>query len=171
MSSVNMSPEQLQQILEAVVSRVTRLNPLEQKKYDEDLAKERRRDMLAVQLGKAEAEAQKNKRDNCSHQRYPATAGKNAGELAPKGTAGAEWCTRGQAYQNGLALIFCTRCHSDWWFQPTQAYYTEILQNGIYGVKPPSDEHTYCIGCYNPKPQCKCAELAKENLAAHPTVA
>lgn len=170
MAQVTMSPEQLQTILEAVLSKVQQLNPLEQKKYDEEVAKQRRRDLLAVQLGKAEAQAQRNKRNNCSHMRFSATAGKHAGMLAPKGTPGAEWCTGGQAYQNGLVMIFCSRCHSDWWFQPTQDFYTFIIQNGVDGMAPPPDDQCVCIGCYEMKNQCRCAEISMEHVSAHPTV-
>jgi hypothetical protein len=167
MAEVSMSHEQLQKILETI----TRMTPLEQRKYDEEVAKERRRDLLAVQLSKAEEASARAKRENCSHMRFPPTAGKNAGQLAPKGTAGAEWCTGGQAYQNGLAMIFCSRCHSDWWFKPTQEFYVYIQQNGLDGTPPPDDAHSVCIGCYEDKPNCKCSEIAKENAAAHPTVA
>lgn len=167
-NQVSMSHEQLQKILETI----TKLNPLEQRKYDEMIDKEHRRDMLAVRLSEAEEASQKAKRDNCSHMRYPPSAGKNSGQMAPKGTSGAEWCTGGQAYQNGLAMIFCSRCHSDWWFKPTQDFYILIQQNGIDGIAPPDDAHTVCIGCYEDKPSCKCSENArKEHAAAHPTVA
>ena len=171
MPNVEMTAEQLQKILEAVLAKAQSLNPLEQKRFDEELAKERRRDELAVTLGRAEAESQRAKRDNCSHMRYPASAGKNAGHSCPKGTLGGEWCTGGQAYQNGLVMIFCSRCHSDWWFQPTQDYYSYIMQNGIDGIEPPPDSQCVCIGCYEPKSSCLCSKYAKEYVAAHPTVA
>jgi hypothetical protein len=169
MSNVEMSPEQLQKILEAVVAKVTRMNPLEQKRYDEELAKERRRDELAVTLGRAEMEGQRAKRDNCSHKRYPAGSGAKSGETAPKGETNSEWCTFGQAYQNGLAMMHCSRCHSEWWFQPTQEYYGWILQNGLRQQAPPPEKDCICIGCYHPKPECQCGLIAKEHVAAHPT--
>lgn len=171
MPNVEMSPEQLQKILEAVLAKAQQLNPLEQKQYDEDLAKQRRRDLLAVQLGRAEEAAAKAKRENCSHMRYSPTSGKNSGHSAPKGTPGAEWCTGGQAYQNGLAMMFCSRCHADWWFKPTQEYYSYIMQNGLEGTAPPPDDQAICIGCYETKSKCRCAEIAKEHVAAHPTAA
>jgi hypothetical protein len=169
-ADIEMSKKDFKELMEGIIDKLNKLNPLEQRQYDEELAKERRRDLLAVQLSKAEAEAQQARRSNCSHQRYPASAGRRAGELAPRGTPGAEWCTRGQAYQNSLVMIFCTRCHSDWWFQPTQEYYQVIVQEGIYGIAPPDDDHTICIGCYKIKSNCECAEIAREHVAAHPTV-
>jgi len=171
MPSIEMTPQQFQAILESVVAKAKELNPLDQRKYDEMLAKERRRDLLAVQIGKAEEEASRARRNNCSHMRYGASAGKHAGELCPKGSPGGEFCTGGQAHQNGLVHLFCSRCNSEWWFQPTQDYYTFILQNGIDGIAPPPEEHTICIGCYRLKPECECSKIAKEHAAAHPTVA
>ena len=171
-AAVNMSPEDLQRILEAVISKVQQLNPLEQRAYDEMVAKERRRDLLAVEVGRAEMAAQRAKREGCSHKRYNATSGKLSGQSAPKDAVGnTEWCTGGQAYQNGLAMIFCSRCHSDWWFKPTQDYYTFIMQNGLEGIQPPPDSESICIGCYEVKTNCKCAEISQEYVNAHPTVA
>lgn len=171
MPAIELSAQQLQTILEAVVAKAKELNPLEQRKYEETLAKERRRDMLAVQLGRTEEEATARKRNACSHMRYPATAGKLAGHGAPKGTPGAEWTTGGQAYQNGLAMLFCTRCTSSWWFKPSPEFFQMIVQNGLENQAPPPEEHCVCIGCYNLKSKCDCAEQAKEYAAAHPTVA
>ena len=169
-AEVNMTPEQLQKILEAVLAKATQMNPLEQKKWDEDLAKQRRKDLLAVEVGKAEQEAQDRRRNSCSHMRFNASAGKLSGQSAPRGTPGAEWCTGGQAYQNGLVMVFCSRCHTSWWFQPTQEFYTMIIQNGIDGMQPPDMSVEVCIGCYKLKDRCTCVEDAKMHYAAHPTV-
>ena len=171
MSQVYMTKEDLQSILEAILAKSNQLNPLEQKKFDEEMAKQRRRDLLAVEVGRAEQEAQDRKKNACSHMRYPATAGKLSGQSAPKGTPGAEFTTGGQAYQNGLAMQFCTRCQTQWWFKPTQDYYTVIMQEGLSQTAPPPEDQCMCIGCYQPKLQCKCVEMSKEHVAAHPTVA
>jgi len=171
MSQVNITRDDLQAILETVLAKSNQLNPLEQKKYDEEMAKQRRRDLLAVEVGRAEEEAQRRKRNSCSHLRYPATAGKLSGQSAPRGTPGAEYTTGGQAYQNGLAMMFCTRCQTQWWFKPTQDYYTIILQEGLSSTAPPLDDQCICIGCFELKSQCKCVEHSKEYVAAHPTVA
>jgi hypothetical protein len=168
--NVEMSPEQLQKILEAVVSKVQALNPLDQRKYDEILRKERRRDDFALTLGAIEKEKNDNIRRSCSHLRYPATAGKLSGHVAPVGYPGAEWRTGGQAYQNGLAMMLCLRCGTQWWFRPTPEYYTVLLQNGLDNTAPPPDDHCICIGCFELKNKCKCEELSQEHAAAHPTV-
>ena len=87
MPSIDMTPQQFQAILESVVAKAKELNPLDQRKYDEMLAKERRRDLLAVQIGKAEEQAQRAKRNNCSHMRFGAAAGKAFRGKLPEGNA------------------------------------------------------------------------------------
>jgi hypothetical protein len=170
MASVEMSPADLQKILEAVIGKVQQLNPLDQRKYDEILAREKRRDLLAVQLGKAEEEAYQRRKNGCSHLRYPATAGKLSGHMAPPGYHGAEWRTGGQVYQNGLAMMLCLHCATSWWFKPTPEYYAVLAQNGLDSTAPPPDDKCICIGCYEPKPNCTCAAQSREHAAAHPTV-
>lgn len=158
--AVSITPEQLQELLRAVVMESKKLNPLEQKEFDEKMAQERRKARMVADLGRAEEEAMKAKRNGCSHMRWPATAGKNAGHSAPRGALGAEWCTGGQAYQDGTAATICMRCSTVWRFKPTPEYYTAIVQNGLLGEAPPSDEHIICEGCLVLKSSCKCAELA-----------
>lgn len=166
MPNVEMSPAQLQQILEAVLAKANQLNPLEQKRYDEEMAKQRRRDLLAVEIGRAEQQATLARRNACSHMRDGKT-----GDSVPRGWPTGEWTTGGQAYQNGLAMMFCSRCQSQWWFKPTPEYHAAILQNGLRSSAPPPDDQCICIGCYEQKTKCRCSEIAKEHAAAHPTVA
>ncbi len=169
--NVEMSPEQLQKILEAVVAKVQALNPLDQRKYDELIAREKRRDDFALSLGNIEKEKIANIKRSCSHMRYPATAGKLSGHVAPAGYPGAEWRTGGQVYQNGLAMMLCLRCGTQWWFKPTAEYYAVLMQNGLDNTAPPPDDHCICIGCFELKQNCKCLDQSVEHAAAHPTVA
>lgn len=169
--NVEMTPEQLQKILEAVVSKVQALNPLEQRKYDEVLRREQRRDDFALSLGAIEKEKIENIKRSCSHMRYPPTAGKLSGHVAPAGYLGAEWRTGGQVYQNGLAMMLCLRCATQWWFKPTPEYYAVLMQNGLDNTSPPPDDLCICIGCFELKTKCKCDEMAaRDHAAAHPTV-
>lgn len=168
--NVEMSPAQLQQILEAVLNKVQALNPLDQRKYDEILRKEKRRDDFALALGAIEQAKNENIKKSCSHLRYPATAGKLSGHVAPVGYPGAEWRTGGQVYQNGLAMMLCLRCASQWWFKPTPEYYAVLMQNGLDNTAPPPDDHCICIGCFELRTKCRCEELSQEHAAAHPTV-
>src|SRR5215469_43192 len=161
MPVIEMTPEQLQAILKAAVgeavAQATKMNPIQQKQYDEEIAKEKRKNAMMHQLGKIEEEAARAKRDSCSHMRI--AAGKNAGMSAPRGAMGEEWCTGGQAYQDGTAMVICLRCSSTWRFRPSAEDYSAILQNGLLGAMPPPDEYVLCDGCLELKAKCRCAEL------------
>lgn len=157
MPVTNLSAEELQQILTAVLKEARSLNPLEQKKYDEELAREKRKNAMMLQLGKIEEESMRNKKNACSHMRY--AAGKNAGMSARKGDMGAEWCTGGQALQDGSAMVICLRCSSTWRWRPHPEEYSMILQNGLLGVAPPPEELVLCDGCSYLKSACHCAEM------------
>jgi hypothetical protein len=162
-NSISITPEQLQNLLRTAigeaVSQATKLNPIQQRQLDEELAKDRRRTEMMRQLGRIEEEAARRKKEACSHMRYPATMGKLSGHGAPRGALGAEWCTGGQAYQNGTAMIICLRCSDTWLFRPDPNYYNAIVQNGMLGEAPPPDSLTMCPGCMELKPQCRCREL------------
>lgn len=178
-NTISLTPEDLQNLLKTAigeaVAQATRLNPLEQRKLDEELAKDRRKTAMIKQLGEIEERSMREKRDRCSHMRFPAGSGKNSGQSAPRGALGAEWCTGGQAYQDGTAMIICLRCSDTWLFRPDASYYNAIIQNGLLGETPPPMELTICPGCFELKPVCRCKELyllskaeevAKEAVAA-----
>jgi hypothetical protein len=165
---ISITPEELQNLLRSAikeaVASATALNPLEQRKLDEELAKDHRRSAMILQLGKIEAEAQLQKRNACSHMRDAKT-----GDAVPRNWPTGEWTTGGQAYQNGLAVIICQRCSTTWMFKPEPNYYNAILQNGLLKAAPPPEEYTICPGCFELKPACKCLEIyvqAKQALAA-----
>lgn len=172
----NFTYEQVQELLKAqqeesqkmfveLVSKMTQMNPMQQKSYDEQVAQEKRRANMVVALGKAEEEAAKNRKFGCSHMVYPA-GHRRAGEGAPKGALGAEWITGGQAYQNGTAMVMCLRCQSVWLFRPGSEMYNSIIQNGLLGEAPPPPESLLCNGCLELEKQCKCAELNDANRNA-----
>jgi hypothetical protein len=170
---ISISAEELQNLMRAAISEAvaaaTKLNPLEQRKLDEQLAQDKRRNQMMIQLGKIEEEAARNKREACSHMRYPAGHGRSAGHSAPRGALGAEWCTGGQAYQDGTAMLICLRCSTTWLFRPDPSYYTAIIQNGLLGEAPPAEAQTLCPGCMELIPACRCKELvaqAKLSVAA-----
>lgn len=169
MNSITMSPEDLQNLLKAAigeaVAQATRLNPMEERKLAEELAKERRRNQMMIQLGKIEEEAARNKREGCSHMRDAKT-----GDSVPRNWPTGEWTTSGQAYQNGTAVIICQRCSSTWLFKPDPNYYSAIIQNGLLKAAPPPEDLTMCPGCFELKPHCRCKEIyveakARENAA------
>ena len=133
---INLTFEQLKELL---ASAQKQPNILEQKKIDEEIAAERRRDLARVELARIEQEATQRKKDGCSHLRLPMSAGKFGGHSAQKGTPGAEWCTSGQAHSVELATLICTRCSYTWQFKPTPAEYQAIEQNGMMGWAPPDE--------------------------------
>lgn len=155
--------EQVQQLIktavETAIGAANRMNPIEQRKYDDEMDRERRRSEMMLQLGKIEEEAARRRREGCTHMTFTMSAGKRAGEMAPLGSANAEWKTGGQAYQNGLASLVCLRCQTVWLFKPTPEYYSAIVQNGLLGEAPPPPKDTICIGCFELKDHCKCDEI------------
>lgn len=175
MAETNFSYEQVQSMIktavESAVGAMNKMNPIEQRKFDEDMDREHRRNQMVLQLGKIEEEAAKRRKEGCTHLRYAAMSGKHAGEMAPKGSQMSEWMTGGQAYQNGLASLICLRCQTVWLFRPTMEYYNAIIQNGLYGEAPPSPEHEICIGCFEHKHSCKCDEINKAMRSARTVAA
>lgn len=163
MAETGFTYEQVQQLIktavESAVLSANKLNPIEQRRFDEEMERERKRSQLMIQLGKIEEEATRRRRMGCTHMTYTMSAGKRAGEMAPLGAANAEWKTGGQAYQNGTASIVCLRCQTVWLFRPTPEYYNAIIQNGLLGEAPPPEKDTICIGCFELKHQCKCDEI------------
>jgi hypothetical protein len=167
MAQVEMSKEQLQELLSTAVrsgvsgamEHLAKMNPLEQRKFDEEAAKDRRRDMLGVELGRAEEENTRRKQNGCTH-----SVDRQTGEPVARGTG--KWITGGQAYQDGTASLLCLRCQRTWRFRPTPEQYSSIVQTGMYGFAPPSEDQTLCNGCLQPKAQCKCSdEYLKQKLA------
>ena len=125
---ITLTQEQFQSLIEAIGS--PKMNPLEQKKYDEEAKKEKRRAMLAIELGKTEAESRYRKQMGCSHSRDSRT-----GNAVPRGTG--EWTTGGQLHSNDTASLSCLRCGTSWIF-PTTAQEREYINNaGMLGMSPP----------------------------------
>lgn len=144
MSETPMSRDDLQSALMKLIEMNTkltealanpRINPMEQKKYEEELKKEKRRALLAVELGRAEAQARWNKQNGCSHCRYPAGSGKLAGHACPRGQG--EWCTGGQVHGDDTASLICTRCGTLWRFQASPQEREYIRETGGTGMVPP----------------------------------
>ncbi len=159
MAQVEMSKDQLQELMQAAVrggvsaamEQLAHMNPLEQRRFDEEIAKDKRRELLSVELAKNEEEAQRRKRDGCSH-----SIDRQTGEPVMRGTG--QWKTGGQAYQDGTAALFCLRCQTVWRWRPSPEQYSVIVQNGLYGGAPPPDDQVLCNGCLRLKRMCRCEE-------------
>ena len=132
-----LSEEVLTRILANAIQAGNKLNPLEQKKYDEEIAAQKRKDLAARQLAKIEQEAMENKKRSCTHSRLPMSAGKFGGHSAPKGQG--EWVTGGQMHGDDTATLICQRCSWTWHWKPTLQERQYIEQQGMMGMAPPDE--------------------------------
>ena len=112
-NGIYFSPEQLQEFMAkamaAAVAEARKMTPLEERKYNEEVTRERRRDRMAVELDKADEQMQRNKRLGCSHKCDPRT-GLAVGRDRQDGV----WTTAGQLHGNDMATLVCIRCAWTW---------------------------------------------------------
>jgi hypothetical protein len=130
--------EQVLEIVKTFAAESKKMNPIEQKKYDDEIKAEERRKMMMVELGKAEEQAMINRKNGCSHSRHSMSAGKLGGHSCAKGAG--EWTTGGQIHSDGTATMVCTRCSWTWHWQPTAREREYIDNAGMLGMAPPSEE-------------------------------
>jgi len=143
--SINISKADLQQLLEAVVKAGNAPNAFEQKAVEEQLQREHRRNLLAVELGKVEEARMQARKNGCTHCRLPMAAGKNGGNAAPKGQG--EWCTSGQLLSDGdTACLICVRCSWRWHWKVNNQEREYINNQGLYGAPPPPAERVIWEG-------------------------
>lgn len=137
---ITLSKQELQELLTNAIKAATAMNPLQQKQYEEEMAKEERRKQMVVQIGQIEAEKQKARKLGCSHSRHPLSSGKMAGHACAKGQG--EWTTAGQLTGAGgeLASMICQRCGWVWQWKPTSQEREYISEAGMLGMAPPSDD-------------------------------
>lgn len=161
---MEISKEDLQKLLREVVAgavaEARRMNPLEQRKYDEDLKREQRRREMMVELGRIEDAARARRKYGCSHQRYPASAGKLAGHPCPNGQG--EWTTGGQPHTGGLISLICTRCSTIWVWRATGEEYQFAVDTGMAGMAPPMESRCLSECC----PWCN-KMFTKDELKEH----
>jgi len=134
---LRISKQDLADIVGAAIKAANTLNPIEQRKYEEELAAQKRRDEAAIPLAKIEQETLEEKKRRCSHTRYPMAMGARGGHLAPKGQG--EWITSGQCHSPDLATLICMRCSYTWQFKPTRSEFDQISQTGMLGWAPPDE--------------------------------
>ena len=132
-----LTKQDLIDIVSAAVAASHQLNPIEQRKYKQELEAQERKDRAMVELGKAEEQAMWNKKHGCSHSRFPMSMGKLGGHPCPKGQG--EWTTGGQLHSPDLATMICQRCSWVWQWKPTRAEFEYIEQNGMMGMAPPDE--------------------------------
>jgi hypothetical protein len=132
-----LTKQDLADIVAAAVAAANRPDPLREKELAEQLATEKRRTAMMLELGKIEEASTKRKKDGCTHSRLPMSAGKFGGHAARKGEG--EWTTGGQLHSDGTATLICTRCSWTWHFQPTLQERDYIEQQGMLGMAPPAE--------------------------------
>lgn len=128
---ITLSKEQFQQMLEAIAH--PRMNPLEEKKFAEEALKEKRRALLSVELGKAEAEKRYRQQVGCSHSRDP-----RSGNGVARGSG--EWTTGGQRHGDDTITLACLRCGTQWTWKATPQEREYCDNAGLLGFPPPPVE-------------------------------
>lgn len=153
--------EMMQQNKELVVGAIqaaTAPNVLEQKKLDEELERERRRNQLSIELGYADEMGRWRKQNSCTHCVYP-IGHRQAGQNAPRGIG--EWCTGGQVHGNGTITLICNRCQTTWNFKatPEEIQYATDAEHGLLGYEPPPIERCENRQQFLMKPPIKPVQL------------
>jgi hypothetical protein len=138
-NGIYFSPEQLQDFMAkamaAAVAEARKMTPMEERKYNEEVQREKRRLLMSVELAKAEEQIQRNKRLGCSHKCDPRT-----GLAVGRDRQDGEWTTGGQLHGNDLATLVCIRCAWTWrWVtNPNERDY--INNVGMLHMSPPDQE-------------------------------
>jgi hypothetical protein len=132
-----LTKQDLIEIVSAAVAAAHQLNPIEQRKYEQELQAQKRKDLAAVQLAKIEEENLRNRKNSCSHSRYPMAMGKLGGHNCPKGQG--EWTTGGQMHDDDTATMICQRCSWTWHWKPALQERQYIEQNGMMSMAPPDE--------------------------------
>jgi hypothetical protein len=147
---VQLSEEQLTRLLTAAVKAAQTPNVLEQKEIEKAIEADKRRTLMAVEMGKAEEEHMRRRKEGCSHSRYPMSMGKLGGNPCQRGTG--EWTTGGQLCgrnpQTGAprALLICQRCAWTWQWEPNVQELDHIQETGLLGFAPPAKERLIAEG-------------------------
>lgn len=126
---LELTPE-MTDLITKVIAATQKLNPLDERKYNEEINREKRRAMFAVELAKAEEQTRLNRINGCSHSRDS-----RLGNAVAKGTG--EWTTGGQMHGNDTATLTCLRCGFGWHFSTTPQEREYFREQGMLGMAPP----------------------------------
>ena len=138
-NGIYFSPEQLQDFMAkamaAAVAEARKMTPMEERKYTEEVQREKRRMRMSIELAKAEEQMQRNKRLGCSH-KCDARTGLAVGRDRQDGV----WTTAGQLHGNDMATLVCIRCAWTWrWVtNPNERDY--INNTGMLNMAPPDSK-------------------------------
>jgi hypothetical protein len=133
--------EQLQQLMEAAIRAAKAPNPIEEKQIQEQIERERRRNLMMTEMGRIEEQSRLHKQNSCSHKRHE-TKGHNVARHEP-----GVWTTGGNLLgaKEDVAGLICVRCATTWKFRPTpeESEYFRNAPEGMNGFPPPPEER--CI--------------------------
>ena len=125
--------EQVQELLRVAIAEASKLNPIEQKRLDEEIERDRRRKQLSIELGRVEEESRWRRQNSCTHSRHNTT-----GESVPRGMG--TWTTCGQTHSDDTISLICMRCATLWHFQATPRERELANGAGLLGFAPPPIE-------------------------------
>ena len=135
-NGIYFSPDQLQEFMAkamaAAVAEARKMTPMEERKYNEEVQREKRRDRMAIELAKAEEQIQRNKRLGCSHKCDPRT-----GLAVGRDRQDGDWTTGGQLHGNDMATLVCIRCAWTWRWITSPAERDYINNAGMLHMSPP----------------------------------
>lgn len=142
--SITLTKDQFQQILDAL--QTPRMNPLEEKRLKDELERAKRLEQVQIESARTEMLKRENKKNGCSHTRYPMSAGKKAGHAAPRGQG--EWTTSGQPHADDTATMICERCGYTWRWKTTPQERDYFMNNdgGMLGMAPPEESRVIYQG-------------------------
>lgn len=142
---IGLSAEQFQEMLSTILAKANQMNPLEAKKYQEDIEKSQRLEIFKATLA-AEVAAEKARKLGCSHRRHP-NGTPHAGLPAPEGQG--EWATGGQTHGRSLIGLACIRCGKGWLWVGSPGELDFAEANGLLTYPPPSEDRclTACRHC------------------------
>lgn len=129
--SITLTKEQFQDLLTTLQSKP--MNPLEQKKFEEEMEREKRRNLMQTESARIEMEKQRSRKFGCTHSRD------KDGNAAPRGQG--TWTTQGQVHGDDTITLICLRCAFEWHFKGT-SYERDAAVNaahGLLGMAPPED--------------------------------
>lgn len=134
---VNLTKEDLKELLMAVANAGKAMNPLEQKKYEEEVKKEKHHAAMVLEMGRAEEESIRAKRNSCTHR-----TDKTSGDSVSLSDANGWWCTQGQVHSNDVISLICLRCSTVWYWKgtPQEREYAVNAEHGLLHYPPPPKE-------------------------------
>jgi len=146
--SLNITYEQLQDLMRTMIGELNRPNPIEARALQAELEKERRRNILAVELGYASEMQRYNQQHSCTHHRD-----EKSGQSVAKGNGTPT--TSGQVLGSGNILLICLRCSTEWIWQPTREELEYVNNASLLGFPPPSIERCLNRDQFITKPPVK----------------